>query len=93
MSLASQPLVLIRLIPWPLLFLVKLDVFVLCLSPSLVLERMPPEDRPNSFPALGWESGLLDSLPTDSQHRCSQALASFRFPLCHKEMALSSPLA
>lgn len=33
-SLASQPLALIRLIPWPLLFLAKLDVSVSCLPPS-----------------------------------------------------------
>lgn len=92
-SLASQPLALIRLIPWPLLFLVKLNVSVSCLFPSLVLEGMAPGDRPNPFPALGWESGLPDSLPTDLQHYHSQALAYLSFLLCHKEMALTFPLA
>lgn len=52
--------------PWPLLFLAKLDVSVSGPSPSLVLGRMPSEDRPHPFSALGWESGLQDSLPTDS---------------------------
>ena len=60
-------------------------------SPSLVLGRMPSEDRPHPFPALGWESGLQDSLPTDSQHHHSQALAYLSFPLCHKEIAVFSP--
>lgn len=79
--------------PWPLLFLVKLDVSVSCLPPSLVLGRMPSEDRPHPFPVLGWESGLQDSLPPDSQHPRSQALAYLSFPLRHKEMALAFPLA
>lgn len=59
-SLASQPQALIRLTPWPLLFLVKLDVSVSCLPPSLVLGRMAPEEKPNPFPALdSWTLFLL----------------------------------
>lgn len=92
MSLASQPQALIRLTPWPLLFLVKLDVSVM---PALIpgARETGPEERPNPFPALGRESGLLDSLPTDSQHHHSQALVCLSFPPRHKEMTLSLPLA
>lgn len=91
-SLASQPQALIRLTPWPLLFLASW-MSLSCLPSSLVLGRLAPEERPNPFPALGWESGLLDSLPTDSQHHHNQALVYLSFPPRHKEMTLSLPLA
>lgn len=61
-SLASQPLALIRLIPWPLLFLVKLNVSVSCLFPSLVLEGMALDDRPTPpCPGLGVRTPGLPS--------------------------------
>lgn len=59
-SLTSQPLALIRLIPWPPLFYPswKSLCHVCPLRPGP--EGMPSEDRSNPSAALCWESGLLD---------------------------------